>query len=206
MSIVYSVIVPEGKWPTFAEMNALLRMRSYPLEVIPHSPQTKHSPMAEHGGFLSFACKFRGELQEMDCYHVVYDACRVEDTDNWLESIGSPFRTATGMHHWDFSFGPKTPPQFLIPYLLIATTLVLDCDGYGCEGQAPSFGKEDWANDLLAAAKVMAKDLPKVVARHKTRRTIKGIPINLWTILAVIVILLLIAEGIDQHIWNFTGT
>jgi hypothetical protein len=215
MSLSFNVAVPAENWPSFAEMNALIAARGYPLRVVPPETKSPDDPMGEADGLLSLIVEFRGKTQEMDAYHRVMEAFDADDTNEMLEQIGAPHRVTPGMHDWSYSFGPSIPPEYLAPYCILAGILVLDCDGYGYEGQGPSFGAEDYGRAELAEAdrQIALLDAPAPIAPPKTRpapqpkRKLFGIvPVNIWTLLAGLVVVLMLAECVDQNIYNFTGT
>ncbi|MEP3052045.1 MAG: hypothetical protein ABJP48_04805 [Erythrobacter sp.] len=227
MSLTYEVAVPKGKWPSFGQMNAALQQRGYPLRVLLQGDQKLDDPMQEFDGFLSFHAEFMGEFQEMEVYCQPYgpkfpDHRITEDTNEHLEEIGSGFRVKDGDHNMNVGFGPRIPQKYFAPYCLLMGALVRDFGGYGYEGQGPSFGRMDWAQELLdlaegtiecerkqaasAAAKagedadaaLVAETSAQAAAKQK-----KGFP--LWRTLAVVVVALLVAEFVDKNIYNFTG-
>jgi len=204
-------------------MNAALQQHGYPLRVLLQGDQKLDDPMQEFDGFLSFHVEFMGEFQEMEVY------CRpfgpkgrdVEDTNEHLEQIGSDHRVKDGDYNMNVGFGPRIPQKYFASYCFLMGTLVSDFDGYGYEGQGPSFGRMDWAKELIdtglaavayeknqadlgAQQAKQTADAALVAATHEKATAKKGFPI--WRTLAVIVVALLVAEFIDKNIYNFTGT
>ncbi|MBV7258617.1 hypothetical protein [Erythrobacter crassostreae] len=225
MSLTYEVAVPKGKWPSFGQMNAALQQRGYPLRVLLQGDQQLDDPMQEFDGFLSFHVEFMGEFQEMEVYCAPYGpkGRDTEDTNEHLEQIGSDHRVQDGDYNMNVGFSPSIPQKYFAPYCLLMGTLVRDFGGYGYEGQGPSFGRMDWAKELLdsaegiveyeqqqakntaalareeADAALVAKGDVQAKAEQK-----RGFP--LWRTLALIVVALLVAEFVDKNIYNFTGT
>lgn len=227
MSMCYEVAVPQGKWPSFAAMNAALAAGGYPLKVLLQGEQQPDDPMQEFDGFLSFHVEFMGEFQEMEVYCAPYGpkGRDAEDTNEFFEELGSGHRVKDGDHNMNVGFSPSIPQNYFAPYCLLMGTLVRDFDGYGYEGQGPSFGRMDWAEELFANADATIEyekrkkaeaekeaQTPKVgtptmaqpaAANTAPTPTKKGFPI--WRTLAVIVVALLVAEFVDKNIYNFTG-
>lgn len=225
MSLTYEVAVPQGKWPSFGHMNAALQQHGYPLRVLLQGDQKLDDPMVEFDGFLSFHVELMGEFQEMEVYCQPYgpkfpDHRLTEDTNEHLEQIGSDHRVKDGDHNMNVGFGSSIPQKYFASYCFLMGTLVSDFDGYGYEGQGPSFGRMDWAKELietgltaiayekkqLALAAAQAKeeaDAALIAASTRKAAEKKGFP--LWRTLAVIVVGLLVAEFIDKNIYNFTG-
>ncbi|MEP2549672.1 MAG: hypothetical protein ABJH26_00125, partial [Marinomonas sp.] len=116
MSLCYEVAVPQGKWPSFAAMNAALAARDFPLTVLCQGEQKPGDPMVEFDGFLSFHVRFMGELQEMEVYcgpygNKGYDR-DTEEANELLEEIGSDHRIKDGDHNMNVGFGPRIPDEY----------------------------------------------------------------------------------------------
>lgn len=203
LSLSFHVAVPPGRWPSFNEMNALIAKHGYRLVVVPQDGQSADDPMAEADGFLGFHAIFRGKVQEMECYHAVFADDTAEETNEFLQEIGSDHRVRSGAHEWAYGYGHSIEPEFLAPYYILAGILVVECGGYGYEGQGPSFGAEDYGRAELAEADRQIA----ILNRPPPPRKLLGlVPINFWTIFGGLTLLLLLAECVDNNIYNFTGT
>ncbi|MBY4892412.1 hypothetical protein KUL25_06515 [Rhodobacteraceae bacterium N5(2021)] len=155
----------------------------------------------------------------MDCYHSVYTDDLAAEINEFLQDVGSDHRVEAGAHDWSYGYGPRISPEYLAPYCILAGILVLDCGSYGFEGQGPSFGADAYGRAELAEAEQQLALLdspsaqqttpsapPQAAPKPASRKLFGRIPINIWTIFAGIIVLLLMAECVDNTIYNFTGT
>ncbi|OAN78022.1 hypothetical protein A8B78_13500 [Jannaschia sp. EhC01] len=155
----------------------------------------------------------------MDGYHSVYTDDLAAEINEFLHDVGSDHRVEAGAHDWSYGYGPRISPEYLAPYCILAGILVLDCGGYGFEGQGPSFGADAYGRAELAEAEQQLALLDRPTAQQTipptsplpspqaaSRMLFGRIPINIWTIFAGIIVLLLMAECVDNSIYNVTGT
>lgn len=216
MSMNYVVLVPEGQWPSFAQMNARLAARGYDLQVVPQGEQSVDDPMQEFGGFLSFDAIFRGELIEMDCYHRVLEEFVADEFAETLAEVGSDFEPAAGMHEWHCSFSPSIPPEFMPPNDVVTAILVLDFGGYGYLDRL-SFGSDEWAEGLLQQADAIIAELDNAPPKPASSPAVpsqaippptqadavspppKGSPVPIGMIIGCGLILLAIASWVTQN-------
>ncbi|MFK7842126.1 MAG: hypothetical protein AB8B54_07670 [Sphingorhabdus sp.] len=224
MSLTYEVAVPQGKWPTFAQMNAAFERHGYPMKVLVQGDQKLDEPMKEFDGYLSFQVDFMGELHELDAHCSQFGPAfpgmaYAEDANELLEDLGSDYRVKDGDHHYNVGMGTKAPPRHCAANYYMMGVLVTDFDGYGYEGQGGLFGRSAFSNEMLGYANaIVADENSKIaetaaIAERETQaisaaaeaaKQKRGFP--LWRTLAAIVVFLLVAEFIDKNIYNFTGT
>ena len=221
---VFEVFVPKERWPTFSKLNAALETRAYPVRVLPQEGQNPDSPLAPIDWELATLLTVRNEERRIileEASSNVIEAIDAEDINERLEESGSSYRVSPGMTNFVTSFNVNGPSDFTAAAVLLNAVMILDFDGYGFDGEEMKFGRQDYAERMLAWIQTdlnpagisgaqqneHGSELPTAEAKGTTAAPLKsrkGFP--LWRTLAVIFLLLLLAEFVDKNIYNFTGT
>lgn len=233
---VFEVFVPDGKWPTFAEVNAALARRGYKMTMVPQAGQTENDPLFHHQ--YMFKVRFEMGGQDYEEYLEESSAGRFEqawlgqyaddceETNERLEECGSPYRVAPGEHVLKTCFSPHVEPRYVVPPVLLNAVMIKDFGGYGFDGEEMKFGRDDFADRMLSwiAPHVRPEgEAPSTSATPVAVPASSSAPLapaaetlpetqkpksrwGYWRIILIILLLFLAAEFVDKNIYNFTGT
>lgn len=216
MSITYHVAVPQYRWPTFAFLNDALAARGYPLYVHPIYESDDGAPLGTLDIGEPLRVRLLDEEMELDVFcrpigHHPQRHVSPEEVNELLIEIGSEHRVTAENWEYTSSFGSSIKPKYLVPHQLLLGVLVKDFGGYGYEGQASTFGRDEWAAQLLAEAEATIARLRATPLIEEDAPAIANGPeqpqkplFTFWRVLTAVVVLLFVAEFIDKNIYNFT--
>jgi hypothetical protein len=149
MSVSYDVIVPKGRWPSVAALDAAMRARGFPVVLAPQGEPD--APVREMKGTLGLPVLLDGKPVELEAMIATFRPRPDDETNEALQMIGADFRVERGDHLFGVALRSAVDEWVAASYVM--ATLVLDFDGYGYEMQSESHGREEWAEELIKAAR-----------------------------------------------------